>query len=184
MLRVAAQVALEVGIHRFSVNEVSSRSGIARTTISRHFPTREELLVAALDEVIPVPPTPDTGSLRDDLAEFLSALIPVFADRRIRSLFLDILAAAGRDPALEDLQRAMMRRREGPSRAIYERGRSRGEIADDIDYEDFFLTIEAPLVMRGLGPPGALDEIDVDRHVARILRVLEPTAPGSSDVPT
>ncbi len=175
MLESAAELALDVGIHRFTVDEVSRRSGIARTTIYRHFSTKNELLVAALSQLTPVPVTPDTGTLRDDLLEFLASLVPIFADQQIRALFLDILAEASRDPELLELQQTMMDSRAGPTRAIFDRGQERGEIAAHFEYADAFLIFEAPLVMRGLGPPGSLDNINLDVHVDQMLLVLGPT---------
>lgn len=174
MLAAGAELAVEVGVHRFTVDEVSRRSGIARSTIARHFATKNELLVAALDGIITEPATPDTGTLRGDLLEFLGSLVPIFANRQVRALFLDILSAASREPELAALQQSMMDRRSGPSRAIFDRAQARGEIAPDFDYHDAFLIFEAPLVMRGLGPPGSLDNIDLEIHVDRMLRVLQP----------
>jgi AcrR family transcriptional regulator len=173
MLDASVEVALDVGVHRFTVDEVSRRSGLARTTIYRHFPTKEELLVAALDRLTPVPNTPDTGSLRGDLREFLAGLLPIFADRRIRALFLEILAAAHREPKLHELQRSMMDVRAGPTRAIFDRARARGEIAPHFSYHDAFLIFEAPLVMRALAPDDDLGDFDVEVHVDQMLLVLE-----------
>lgn len=178
MLQTAVELALDVGIHRFTVEEVSRRSGIARTTIYRHFATKNELLVAALSQLTPVPITPDTGTLRDDLLEFLASLVPIFADQQIRALFLDILAEASRDPELLELQQSMMKSRAGPTRAIFDRGQERGEIASHFEYSDAFLIFEAPLVMRGLGPPGSLDNIDLETLVDQMLRVLGSTRNG------
>lgn len=172
MMQTAADLALEVGVNRFTVDEVSKRSGIARTTIYRHFATSNQLLVAALDEITPTPAAPDTGSLRGDLLEFLASLVPVFADRQVRALFLDILAAASREPELMELHQSMMDKRATSSRAIFERAQDRGEIAPHFEYKDAFLIFEAPLVMRGLGPPGSLDDINLETHVAQILLVL------------
>lgn len=178
MLQTAAELALDVGIHRFTVDEVSRRSGIARTTIYRHFATKNELLVAALSQLTPVPVTPNTGTLRDDLLEFLASLVPIFADHQIRALFLDILAEASRDPELLELQQSMMKSRAGPTRAIFDRGQERGEIAAHFKYSDAFLIFEAPLVMRGLGPPGSLGNIDLETLVDQMLLVLGSTRNG------
>lgn len=172
MLGAAAALALDVGVNRFTVDEVSKRSKIARTTIYRHFPTSNQLLVAALDELTPAPTTPDTGTLRGDLLEFLTDLVPTFANQQVRALFLDILAAASRDPEILELHNSMMDKRAGPSRAIFDRGQTRGEIAPHFTYHDAFLIFEAPLVMRGLGPPGSLDNINLETHVDQMLLVL------------
>ncbi len=61
MLQHTLAIVVEVGVHGFTIDELARRSGVAKTTIYRHFPTRNELLIAALDGNITIPETPDTG---------------------------------------------------------------------------------------------------------------------------
>ena len=100
MLGAAADLVLDAGVDGFSVDEVARRSGVAKTTIYRHFPSAKELLVAALDRIMTAPPTPDTGSLREDLLEYLASVRPTFADVALRNLFFEIYSASARDPEL------------------------------------------------------------------------------------
>jgi AcrR family transcriptional regulator len=59
----------------FAIEEVARHSGVAKTTIHRHFPTPNGLLVAALDGATPSSGTPDNGSLREDPLEFLESTV-------------------------------------------------------------------------------------------------------------
>jgi len=179
MLQAAAELALDVGVHGFTVDEVSRRSGIARTTIYRHFPNKNQLLIAALDDVTPAPRTPDTGTLRGDLLELLADLLPIFASKQVRALYLEIAASAVRDVELGGLQQSMMERRSGPTRTIFERAQERGEIAPHFDYRNALLIFEAPLVMRALGPAGSLDDFNPAVHVDQMLLVLQTQIPGA-----
>ena len=101
MLAAATDLVLDRGVDRFSVDEVARRSGVAKTTIYRHFASAKELLVAALDRAMAAPPTPDTGSLRPDLLEYLASVRPGFADVPLRNLFFEIYTASARDPSSE-----------------------------------------------------------------------------------
>lgn len=85
---------------------MARRSGVAKTTIYRHFPGPKELLVAALDRIMTPPPMPDTGSLRGDLVECLASVGPTFADTALRTVFFEVYAAAARDPHLTALASA------------------------------------------------------------------------------
>ena len=51
-----------------SVDEVCRRSGVAKTTIYRHWPSRESLLLDTCSQLSTRPPVPDTGKLRTDLS--------------------------------------------------------------------------------------------------------------------
>src|SRR5262249_43817854 len=55
------------GLSGVSVEEVSRRSGVAKTTIYRHWPSRESLLLDACSQLSTRPLVPHTGNLRTDL---------------------------------------------------------------------------------------------------------------------
>jgi len=174
MLAAATGLILEVGVSGFTIDEVARRSGVAKTTIYRHFPTRNELLVAALDGAIEVPATPDTGALPGDLIEFLETVLPIFADRVLRAVSLDIFAAAARDPELAELHQALGRSRLGPLKTMFDRGKARGEIAPDITFETAFDFIEGPVIARWIIDPESLDDFDIAGAVDRVLIALGP----------
>lgn len=90
MLGAAIELVQAAGVRGFNIDEVARRSGVAKTTIYRHFPNPNELLVAALDGAITVPPTPNTGSLRGDLLEFLASVLPIFTNPTVRALSFEI----------------------------------------------------------------------------------------------
>jgi AcrR family transcriptional regulator len=172
MLRAAADVVVDVGIGRFAVDEVARRSGVAKTTIYRHFPDQKALLVAALDDAMHAPPVPDTGSLRDDLLAYLDSVGPQFADRRLRTLFFELFLAAERDPELRRLSDELLAGRVAPTSAIYEHAHARGELAPGVDYATMLDVVQGPLVLRSLTRPESLTALDLDAMVDRIIAAL------------
>ncbi len=172
MLGAATELVLTEGVRGFTIDEVSRRSGVAKTTIYRHFPTKNELLIAAIDGATAVPSTPDTGSFRGDLLEFFASVLPIFADTKLRAASLDIFAAAARDPDLRRAHRSMVRGRMGPLKTIFDRGQARGEISSDLDYPTAFDFIEGPFIVRSLIRPESIDDIDLEATVDRIIVVL------------
>jgi AcrR family transcriptional regulator len=184
MLAAALEIVLDVGVHDFTIDEVARRSGVAKTTIYRHFESRNELLVAALDGSMLVPSTPDTGSLRGDLVDFLASVRPIFADPVVRALYLDIMSASARDHELAAMQQGMMARRSGPTRRIYERARERGEIGADVDYLAAFDIIEGPFILWSLFRPAALEAVDIEQLVDGMLPQLKGRPPTDGPEPT
>src|SRR5262245_61300263 len=70
--RVAAldatlDLVLELGVDGVTFDEVAARSGVAKTTLYRHFGTKQAMLVAAASSCYVEHPTPDTGDLLEDL---------------------------------------------------------------------------------------------------------------------
>ncbi len=173
MLGAAIELILTVGGHCFTIEEVARRSGVAKTTIYRHFPTRNQLLIAAYDGATPVPSTPDNGSLRADLLEFLTEVLPVFADPALRVATLDVLSAAASDSELHRLQQSMGRKRMIPLMTIFGRGKARGEISPELDFETAFDFIEGPFIVRSLLRQETLDAEFVASTVDRILLLLK-----------
>ena len=174
MLKAASEVLLDVGVRGFTLDEVARRSGVAKTTMYRHFSNGQELLIAAIDNAIFRPSIPDTGSLRQDLREFLAIVLPIFADARLRLVFLDLLSAAARDPALAEVQRSMGEARMVPLRTIYSRAMERGEIAPGIDFDTAFFIIEGPLIARSILRQESFSELDLDATVERIVMQFKP----------
>jgi AcrR family transcriptional regulator len=172
MLEATTDLVLADGVHAFTVDEVARRSGVAKTTIYRHFPSAKELLVAALDGIMTAPPTPDTGSLRDDLLDYLAHVRPTFADAGLRTAFFEIYAAAARDPDLRRLHQSLMRARSGPTRTIFDNARARGEISPDIDYPTMLEIVQGPFILRSMFRPDALVEVDLEALADRMLTVL------------
>src|ERR1700731_1150267 len=67
VLATTNELMSEAGIGGVSIDEVSRRSGVAKTTIYRHWPSRSALLLDACSRLGSPQAPPDTGSLRGDL---------------------------------------------------------------------------------------------------------------------
>ncbi|HET6503249.1 MAG TPA: helix-turn-helix domain-containing protein [Amycolatopsis sp.] len=68
ILDAAAALLSEGGIRRVTIEAVTARSGVARSTLYRHFPNSGELLAAAFQVLLPpVPEPPAEGTPRDRL---------------------------------------------------------------------------------------------------------------------
>ncbi len=168
-LGAATDLVLTAGVRGFSVDEVVRRSGVAKTTIYRHFSSGNELMLAALSCTIAPFSTPDTGSLRSDLIEFANETLPMIADPLLRPVMLEILAAAARDDELRELHAAVVREKMTPLRVIYERAQERGEADPALDFDRAFDLIEGPFMARWLMRPDMLQMLDVAALVDRIV---------------
>src|SRR6478736_4384126 len=71
VLVATAEELSRVGYSALRVEDVATRSGVNKTTIYRRWPTKPDLVGAALRAVWESPEVPDTGTLRGD---FLASL--------------------------------------------------------------------------------------------------------------
>lgn len=117
---VLAEV-VETGIGRLSIEGVARRAGVAKTSIYRHWPTAEDLLLDALSEAYPVElPSPAGGDLRADLLRSLDLLTgwlssvaaqvvaAIMTERRRRPDLTDALYTRVFDPHGGRFTRAVM----------------------------------------------------------------------------
>src|ERR1700683_1738109 len=74
VLTTAFELLSESGVGGFTVDEVSRRSGVAKTTIYRHWPSREALVIDAASRISAEQEVPDTGSLEGDVTAILANL--------------------------------------------------------------------------------------------------------------
>jgi AcrR family transcriptional regulator len=126
---------VEVGYGGLSVESVAASAGVAKTTIYRRYPTKRDLVIAALQMELPfpggLPPAADTKSaLRAVIQLIVHAMVDSGAIRILGSLLVE----ANREPDLLALFRERLLE---PRRAfvlgLLERGIERGEVRPDID---------------------------------------------------
>ena len=176
-LDASVDLLAEAGIDGFSIDAVARRSGVAKTTLYRHWSSGSELLIHALDCKIERFPTPDTGSLAGDLLALYRTLFETANGEGHRQLFLDMLAAAARDPELAEVHRAMIHERKRPARQIVQQAVDRGEIPA-IDPALATALIEGPFMARAFLSADPMRESELPGIVPLIARGL---GAGSAD---
>ena len=158
ILAAAGELLLERGVRAFTVDEVARRSGVAKTTIYRHFDSGEQLIVCSLDAMVEPFPTPNTGSLRGDLEAYCAITSDMTSDPGVRRVVLDLLAASAGNPELAKIKRAMLEERQEPIRTIVQLAIARGEVPAELDPHLAAELAEAPflshLLMHAVDPPG------------------------------
>ncbi|MCP3990050.1 MAG: TetR/AcrR family transcriptional regulator [Actinomycetia bacterium] len=157
ILSAAGEILLDTGVSGFTVDAVVRRSGVAKTTIYRHFDNSAQLILNALDSVVAPFPTPNTGSLRGDLDAYCKITSQITCDARLRLLMLELIAAAAQNQELAEVKRAMFSERMGPVRTVIQLAMARGEISSDLDPDLAVELAEAPflshLMIHALEPP-------------------------------
>jgi AcrR family transcriptional regulator len=147
-LAAAEDVLRELGVEGFSIDEVARRSRVAKSTIYRHFSSSNELLIQVLDRMIEMYPTPDTGSLRDDLVSFVNARMEMINEQAWQRIFRGVHNRATSDPEFARIHARFMRDKQAPIHAIVEYAKVRGDIHPGLDTELASDLIVGPLFVR------------------------------------
>ena len=121
------------GLANVSIDEISRVSGVSKTTIYRHWPSRSALLIDACSRLGGTADIPDTGSLKDDLHALLSALAEQLQMASWSAVVPSIVDAAERDADVLTMQTEWHKGLMAPFARVVERARIRGEVQPHID---------------------------------------------------
>jgi AcrR family transcriptional regulator len=165
VLSAAAELLAELGFGRVTIEAVATRSGVARTTIYRHWPDLHHLLAEALESVMDPCLDSDTSTLRGDLTVVLTGLARTLTTSATAGVFTSMVDAAERDPDIAELQRSFAQERRKAARSAIERAIARGEIGSDVDVHVEASLIAGPLFYRRMVSREPLTEAFVQKIV-------------------
>lgn len=134
ILLAAFEQLVRVGYGGLSMETVAAEAGVAKTTVYRRYPTKRDLVVAALREETPFDPVPAELSTHEALKWFVRQAIRALIDSGAVRILGSLLVEDQREPGLLDVFRERIL---GPRRGLVlqmlQRGIERGEIRPDID---------------------------------------------------
>ena len=148
VLTVALELLSEGGVGGFSVDEVARRSGVAKTTIYRHWPTRETLVVDACSRLSAEQQIPDTGSLEGDLTAILTNIAHLLQTANWSAVLPSIIDNAERDPEFAELVSQIQRGHAAPLREALQRATRKGELPARTDLSTTVAALLGPLFYR------------------------------------
>lgn len=169
LLDVTLDLAGEVGIHGMSMDDLAQRAGVSKATIYRRWPSKERLVLEALNHAIRPFDLIDTGTLRNDLDAYLVELARRMSEGKASDVLPDLIAASVRDPNLRSSLDEYIRYRRQPLQTILGRGTQRGELAADTDVEVLIDALIGPFVYRRLLSHDPLDDDFVERLLQTVL---------------
>lgn len=137
-----------------SVADIARRAGVAKGTVFRHFPTKEDLIASIVcghiavlaDAARRLADVPDAGAA---LLEFLT----IAADQRQRHDLTFLQSASAGDPRVAEVRDVLHANLE----TLVDRARTSGAIRADITEADVFLMMCAPIhIVENLAAPSPL----------------------------
>ncbi len=173
-LEVTLELAADCGLHACTFDAVSEHSGIARSTLYRHWSNKAELVVDALNsqELDTHHVAPDTGSLRDDMLNALLGLGWELENATWGAMLPQLVAAASTDPDMSAIHREQSEHYMGFFTQIIERAKGRGEVATDIDSSHATVLFVTPIFYRYLLARRPADARWITSHVDKTVALF------------
>lgn len=148
VLSATLQVFAEAGYAGLTVDAVAARAGVNKTTVYRRWPTKAELLGAALLSLrADDPEPPDTGSLREDLLQLLGQVMVRMKTPTWRAI-MQSLALGNADPELLAILQRLRDTRPAIPPVVIERAIKRRELPKGSDPELIVSALLGPLHVR------------------------------------
>ncbi len=148
VLAAALAAFAEQGYAGLSIEDVAVRAGVNKTTVYRRWPTKADLVGAALfalrDED---PEPPDSGDLRKDLLEILRHRATQMVTPHRRAI-MHALLVGNAEPDLQTLIQRLRRERPAIPPLVIERAIRRGELPKGSDPELIAAALLGPLHSR------------------------------------
>ena len=172
VLTAAFELLSESGVGGFSVDEVARRSGVAKTTIYRHWPTREALVIDACSRISAEQKAPDTGSLQADLTAILTDIAHLLETANWSSVLPSIVDIAERDPEFADIHSKIQQGHAAPLREVLDRAVHRGELQAAADLSVLVAALLGPLFYRRWFSREAIDDQFVQATISRVIATI------------
>jgi TetR/AcrR family transcriptional regulator, regulator of autoinduction and epiphytic fitness len=176
VLAATLDLLAEVGYGELTIEAVSARSGVAKSTVYRHWPGKLELVTEAFDTLCTASDIDVTaGPLRDRLVAYLTAATTVPQDEDKRAACMPaLIEAAQHCPEVADASRRLAEMRNAPIVAMLRQGVEDGELPADVDVETLCDSLVGPIVLRRLFHRRPFHPDDVP---ALVDQVLPPPSP-------
>ena len=175
------EALLELGAEGLTMEEIAERSGVAKSTIYRHFGTRENLLAESVRSCVVEQSTPDSGSLAEDLTDLFTRYDESAETKRLNELIPLLIDAARRDADMREVLDALLAERQRPMRTVLKLAQARGEIDPDLDLDVAVAVLIGPFTYRRMVQDAEITDEFVTAVVRTGIAALRSTAPGHAD---
>ena len=171
VLEATAELIGECGFSGTSIGAISDRSGVARSTIYRHWAERADLLLESMGKHLQDIEATYTGELRPDLLRTFAHICSMLSDDATRSVIASFVAESTRDPELAALNSKFTKARRQASRRVIDDAVSRGDLPADTDSRQMADDLAAGIFFRGLIARESIDAEWIEAHVDRWIAI-------------
>jgi AcrR family transcriptional regulator len=148
VLEATTELLFERGYAGATVDEISRRSGVAKTTIYRHWPKRTDLLRNACSALGTPLDTPDDGDFAADMIALMTNLASLLRSAKWTSVLPSIIDAAERDPEIAAMYSKLQQGYSAPFATLIQRAKRKGELRRDADEAMLIAALTGPLFYR------------------------------------
>lgn len=181
VLGTAAELVVEGGTSALTVDAVVARSGVAKSTIYRHWPTRDHLVRDVFQFCAPTPASPDPSlPFERAMREFLHDLVNQLSDPNWSRMMPALLALKAYEPALSAFDELMDAMQHQVSEELFARGQREGLFGPEVDHHRAIALLVGPLIFALITGETPLTTDLADAALGSFMAGLADSGPSST----
>lgn len=159
VLGAATALLVEGGPSAVTIDAIVGRSGVARSTIYRHWDSRDEVLIAVIERCAPQIEAPDPSlGFEEALHELMAHLGRILSDPEWARVVPALLALRHQEHGVAALEQRIEARQEDAVASVLARGVAEGRLAPDFDLDVATALLVGPLLFASLMGKPTVDE--------------------------
>lgn len=174
VMEAATELLLEGGPNALTIDGVVARSGVAKSTVYRHWATRDELVADVFEFIAPkLEPSDPSLSFDDGLRILVHRLVAMMADPHWQRVLPALMMLKMHQGEIAELEERMQEEQLGVCAEVLRCGVAEGRISADDDLQLLLTLLIGPLLMAGLTGSTKLDDAFADRLTDHFLGAIE-----------
>ena len=170
VMDAATELLLEGGPSAITMDGVVARSGVAKSTLYRHWPTRDALVIDVFSHIAPKLPSPDPDlSFEDGLRVLAHEFVSIVSDPYWQQLIPAMLLLKNELHEIAELDADLKKHQVDVVTPVLQCGVDEGWLAEGFDAETVSTLLIGPILMAALTGSTPLTEEFADRCVDHFL---------------
>ena len=170
ILKATLELLGEVGFESMSIEAISTRAGVGKTTIYRRYKSKEELVADAIESIRQEIVIPDTGNFWSDLDELIENAAQITLTPLGRQTVAMIISSASSNSQFAQIYwTKYLQPRKQAFTIVIERAKIRKEIQSDIDSDLVFDSMSGIMLYTLIFPPKTESWTDYVRRALHLL---------------
>lgn len=175
VMDAAIELLLEGGPDALTVDGVVARSGVAKSTVYRHWANREQLVGDVFEHMAPNLAPPDRSlDYEASLRQLVGGLAAIMSDDRWRRVLPALMLLKMHSGSLAAIEERISSEQLDVCGDVLQRGVDEGLIDPDIDHNTLMALLTGPVLMAGLTSVVPLDDAFVAGVVRHFLAGARP----------
>ena len=150
VMKTATELLVEGGPEALTIDAVVARSGVAKTTVYRHWESRDVLVQAVFQNCAPTVVAPPEGlSFDEELRHVVAQLAATLTEDRWQRLFPELIRLRAQNPCLAELSEKLDHEQTSVLDEVLRRGVTEGRLPASVvsDHHTSAMLLIGPLLM-------------------------------------